>query len=168
MAERVLPQSRSELLNDIENEWSRLMVAMEKLTPDELVKPDKGGWSPKDNLAHLAEWMKVLIGYHIDKRPAEEVANLASADVQGWDIDRMNKIFFERNRNRSIDDVVDELKLVYSEIVGRLESIPFDDLLKPRFPEQPERGPLINWVLGDTSEHFAEHRENIEKATNHK
>jgi hypothetical protein len=75
----------------------------------------------------------------------------------------MNKIFFERNRNRSRDDVVDELKLLYSEVVGRLESVPFEELLKPRYPDQPERGPLLAWILGDTSEHFAEHRANMEK-----
>jgi hypothetical protein len=163
MAERVLPKNKTELLEEIEREWLTLQKVVNKLSPEKLVAPGTGGWSPKDNLAHLTEWMKVLIGYHIDKRPAEEVANLAPADVQGWDMDRMNQLFYERNRNRSADDVVDELKLVYAEIVGRLESIPFDQLLQPRFPDQPERGPLINWVLGDTSEHFAEHRENIEK-----
>ena len=165
MSERVLPQNKSELLNDIEREWSALMVTIEKLGHDEMLKPDTGGWSPKDNLAHLAEWMKLLLGYHIDKRPADEVAGLKPEDVQGWDIQRMNEIFFERNRNRLLEDVVDELKLVYAEVVGRLESMPFEDLLKPRYPDQPDKGPLINWILGDTSEHFAEHRENIEKAT---
>ncbi len=168
MAQRVLPENKSELLSDIENEWSRLMVTVEKLTPDQLVKPDVGGWSPKDNLAHLTEWMKILIGYYMDNRPAGEVTGIPPEEVKDWDFERMNKIFFERNRARSIDDVVDELKLVYSEVVARLESIPFEDLLKPRFPNDPDKQPLLNWVLGNTSEHFAEHRENIEKAVNHK
>jgi hypothetical protein len=163
MAERVLPNNKTELLEELEAEWLTLQKVVNKLPPQKLITPGVGGWSPKDNLAHLAEWMKVLIGYHIDKRPAEEVTNLSPEDVQGWDIDRMNKLFYERDRNRSADDVVDELKLVYAEIVNRLESLPFDELLKPRFPDQPEKGPLINWVLGDTSEHFAEHRLNIEK-----
>ncbi len=165
MAERVLPQSKSELLNDIENEWSRLMATVEKLNPDQMVKPDAGGWSPKDNLAHLTEWMKILIGYYMDNRPAAEVCGIPQEDVQDWDFEHMNKIFYERNKNRSIDDVVDEMKLVYSEVVGRLESTPFEDLMKPRFPDGPDKQPLLNWVLGNTSEHFAEHRENIEKAT---
>ncbi len=165
MAERVLPQNKTELLNDIENEWSRLMVTVEKLNPDQLVKPDVGGWSPKDNLAHLTEWMKILIGYYMDNRPANEVTGIPQEELKDWDFERMNKIFYERNRSRSIDDVVDELKLIYSEVVGRLESIPFEDLMKPRFPNDPDKQPLLNWVLGNTSEHFAEHRENIEKAT---
>jgi len=165
MPERVYPANRSELLNDIEKEWSDLMVVVEKLKPDEMVEPDAGGWSPKDNLAHLTEWMKILIGYHMDNRPAAEVMGIPPEDVEDWDFERMNKLFYERNRSRSIDDVVDEMKLVYSEVVARLESIPFEELMRPRFPDDPEKKPLLNWVLGNTSEHFAEHRENIEKAT---
>lgn len=164
MAERVLPQSKSELLNDIENEWSRLMSTIEQMKPDQFSRPDVGGWSPKDNLAHLTEWMKILIGYYLDNRPADQVTGVPPEEIKDWDFQRMNKIFFERNRDRSVDDVVDELKLVYSEVVARLESTPFEDLLKPRFPDSPDKQPLLNWVLGNTSEHFAEHRENIEKA----
>jgi hypothetical protein len=39
----------------------------------------------------------------------------------------------------------------------------FEDLMKPRHADDPEKRPLLMWVLGDTSEHFAEHRETIEK-----
>jgi hypothetical protein len=167
MAEEERPRSRAQLLNEIEREWSKLLVTIEKIPSDRMNEPDEGGWSPKDNIAHLTEWMKLQLGYHMDGRPAHEVAHLSPEDLQGWDFEHINQIFFERNRNRSVDDVVDELKLVYSEIVGRLESMPFEDLLKPRWPDQPERGPLLNWVLGNTSEHFAEHRQNMEKAAAH-
>src|SRR5512147_2688269 len=146
MVEKNLPQTTGELLEDIEREWSALMVTIEKLGPEDMLVRDAGGWSPKDNLAHLTEWMKVLLGYHMDKRPPAEVANMSFEDVKDWDFERMNKIFFERNRNRSLDDVVDELKLLYSEVVGRLESVPFEELLKPRYPDQPERGPLLAWI----------------------
>jgi len=163
MVERVLPQNKSELLDEIEREWSALMVVIEKLTPEKLVVPDAGGWSPKDNLAHLTEWMKILLGHYMDNRPAHEVIGVAPEETQDWDFQRMNKIFYKRNRDRSLDDVVDELKLVYAEVVARLESTPFEELLAPRFPDDPDKQPLLNWVLGNTSEHFAEHRENIEK-----
>src|SRR5512140_238883 len=110
MAERVLPQNKAELLDEIEREWSALLFTIEKLGPDTMLIRDAGGWSPKDNVAHLTEWMKVLLGYHMDKRPAAEVANLPFDDVKDWDFDLMNKIFFERNRDRSLDDVIDEMK----------------------------------------------------------
>ncbi len=70
MSETILPKSTAELLNDIDHEWSALMHVVDQLTPEQMTTPDAGGWSPKDNLAHLTEWMKILLGYHMDKRPS--------------------------------------------------------------------------------------------------
>jgi hypothetical protein len=39
----------------------------------------------------------------------------------------------------------------------------FDDLMAPRHADDPERRPLLMWVLGDTTEHFEEHRQTIER-----
>ena len=39
----------------------------------------------------------------------------------------------------------------------------FDDLMKPRDENDSHKEPIINWVIGNTSGHFAEHRETIEK-----
>jgi hypothetical protein len=163
MAERVFPQNKTELLDEIQNEWLALQKVVDKLAPEKMLMPDAGGWSPKDNLAHLTEWMKILLGYHIDNHPSHEVIGIAPEVTEDWDFEAMNKLFFERNRLRSVDDVMDELKRVYAEVITRLKSIPFDDLKKPRYADDPEKQPLLNWVLGNTTEHFAEHRANIEK-----
>jgi hypothetical protein len=129
-----------------------------------MTTPDSGGWSPKDNLAHLAEWIKVLMGYHMDKRPAHQVMGLSPAVTKNWDMDEINPILFERNRDRPASEVLAELKQVYENLIAKLRSTPFEDLLKPRHADDPEKRPLLDWVLGDTTEHFAEHRENIERA----
>jgi hypothetical protein len=164
MAEHVLPKSTAELVDNINSEWLALLGVIEKLSPEKMITPDVGGWSPKDNLAHLSEWMKILLGYHIDNRPSHEVIGVAPEATEDWDFEAMNKLFFERNHHRSVEDVTDELKSVYAEVIARLESMPFDDLMKPRYADDPEKQPLLNWVLGNTTQHFAEHRANIEKA----
>ena len=163
MTENALPQNTTELLNGIDREWSALMDVIEKLSPDQMTAPDAGGWSPKDNLAHLTEWMKILLGYHMDDRPAHEVIGIAPEVTEDWDFEAMNKLFFERNRQCSVEDVLDELKRVYADVVARLKSMPFEDLMKPHLSDDSEKHPLLNWVLGNTTAHFAEHRENVEK-----
>ena len=163
MTEHVLPKSTAELLDNINGEWLALLGVIEKLSPKKMITPDAGGWSPKDNLAHLTEWMKILLGYHIDNRPSREVIGVAPEATEDWDFEAMNKLFFERNHHRSVEDVTDGLKSVYAEVIARLKSMPFDDLMKPRYADDPEKQPLLNWVLGNTTEHFAEHRANIEK-----
>jgi hypothetical protein len=164
MAEQVLPRNTTELLDNIGREWSALMAVVEKLSPDQLTVPDAGGWSPKDNLAHLAEWMKILLGYHIDHRPAEEVTGLPPEVTKAWDFEVVNRLFFERNRDRTSKDVLEDLKRVYAEVIARLSSMPFEKVMEPRHPDDPEKRPLLGWILGNTSEHFAEHRLTIEKA----
>ena len=162
--EQWVPGSKSELMSAIEREWKSLMEVVGKLErADKLSTPDEGGWSPKDNLAHLAEWLNILMGYHIDKRPPHEVMGVDAEVVEGWDMEKINPVLFERNRNRSTVDVLDELRRVYAEATRKLESTPFEDLMKPRRADDPEKRPLLLWVLGDTSEHFAEHRATIEK-----
>lgn len=158
-----IPGSKAELMSAIGREWKLLMDAAGKLDERKMTTPEAGGWSPKDNLAHLAEWMKVLMGYHMDRRPPHEVLGVSEVVTKDWDMDVINPVLFERNRDRSTQDVMDELKRVYADLIGKLESLTFEDLLKPRHADDPEKRPLLMWVLGDTTEHFAEHRAVIER-----
>ena len=161
--EEWIPGSKAELMASIEREWKLMMDVVAKLDFTQMTTPDAGGWSPKDNLAHLTEWMKSLMGYHIDRRPAHEVMNVSEEVTKGWDMEIINPVLFERNRNRPLQDVLAELKSVYAELINKLEGMTFEDLLKPRHADDPEKRPVLMWVLGDTTDHFAEHRATIEK-----
>jgi hypothetical protein len=157
------PKSKSELFSRIQHEWSALMNVVAKLDEKQMSTPDAGGWTPKDNLAHLAEWMNILLGYHFDSRPSREVLGVTPDVTADWDFDVINKVLLARNQSRSSEDVLGELKSLYARVMDRLEIMPFEDLLKPRRADDPQSSPLLPSVIGDTYEHFAEHRESIEK-----
>lgn len=106
--------------------------------------------------------MKVLMGYHMDGRPPYSVLDVPPEVTADWDMDVINPVIFERNRWFPADKVQQELRHVYEELIVKLKSTPFEDLMKPHHLD-PERRPLLAWVLGDTTEHFAEHRATIEK-----
>jgi hypothetical protein len=161
--EEWVPGSKAELMSAIRREWKMLMDVVDKLDEQKMTTPDEGGWSPKDNLAHLSEWMNSLMGYHMDKRPAEEVMRLTEEQTRDWDMEIINPVLFARNKDRPIQDIVDELKQTYENLLAKLDATSFEDLLKPRHADDPEKRPLLMWVLGDTTEHFAEHREVIER-----
>jgi hypothetical protein len=164
MTEQWIPGSKEELMSAIRREWKLLMDTVTRLeAAGKITTPDEGGWSPKDNLAHLAEWMNALMGYHMDRLPAHEVMRIPEDAVQGWDMEVINPILFERNRDRSVEDIKAELNQVYKTLVNKLEAMSFDDLMKPRHENDPEKRPLLLWVLGDTTEHFEEHRQTMEK-----
>ena len=165
MADDTLPKSKAELISQIEREWSALMDVVAQLSPEQMHTPDDGGWSPKDNLAHMTEWMNILLGYYFDHRPSYKVVGVDPEVTADWDFQVMNEVMFERDRHLPVEQVLDELNDTYARVHDRLEGTTFEDLMKPIFEDDPDR-PLINGVIGNTSEHFAEHRETISKVLN--
>jgi hypothetical protein len=163
MSETWMPGNKAELMAAIAREWKALMQVAENLTDEQMTTPDSGGWSPKDNLAHLAEWMKVLMGYHLDHRPPYEVLGVPPEVTKEWDFDVINPAIYQRNRDRTAEDVLSELRGTYAQLTAKLEAMSFEDLLKPRHADDPQKRPVLIWVTGDTTEHFLEHRETIER-----
>ena len=163
MTEDTLPKSKAELISLIEREWSALMDVIEQLSPEQMHTPDKGGWSPKDNLAHLTEWMHLLMNYYLDHRPAHEVIGVDPEVTENWDYELMNNIMFERDRHQSIEQVLADLKSTYAKVLARLESITFNELMKLRDENDSQKGLIIESVIGNTCDHFEEHRETIAK-----
>jgi len=162
--EEWIPGSKAELISAIKREWKALMEVVAKLeAAQKMTTPDEGGWSPKDNLAHLSEWMNSVMGYHIDRRPPYEVMRLPEEVTRGWDMEVINPVLFERNKDRPLEDVKEELKQTYDKVLAKLDAMSFDDLMKPRHANDPEKRPLLMWVIGDTSDHFAEHRQTMER-----
>lgn len=162
--EEWIPENKNELMSAIKREWKSLMDVVDKLTQaNKMITPDEGGWSPKDNLAHLSEWMNTMMGHHMDKRPRHEVLRVSEDVTKDWDMEVINPVLYERNKDRSTEDVLEELKRIYDVMMAKLDSTPFEDLMKPRHADDPEKRPLLMWVLGDTTDHFAEHRETIKK-----
>ena len=163
MVKEWIPGNKKELMSAIEREWKLLLAVAENLTDGQMTMRDSGGWSPKDNLAHLTEWMNALMGYHMDRLPSHEVMGVPKEVTQDWDMEVINPVLFERNKNRPRSEVLDGLKQAHASLIVRLESMSFEDLLKPRHENDPEKRPLLMWVIGDTADHFLEHRETIER-----
>jgi hypothetical protein len=166
MTDDTLPKSKAELMSQIEREWSALMEVVEKLSPEQMLTPDEGGWSPKDNLAHLTEWMNILLGYYFDHRPSHDVIGVDPEVTENWDFELMNDVMFKRDRHQPVEQVRAELKSTYAKVLARLESMTFEELMEPRDENDSQKGLVIESVIGNTSGHFGEHRETIAKALN--
>ncbi len=164
-AEQGLPGNKAELLSQIEAEWSALMDVVAKLDVTQMITPDAGGWSPKDNLAHISEWLKFMLDRHMGGQTAHAAMGVVPEVIENWDIERINQIFFERNRERSVEDVLQELKTLYARAMDRLGSTSFEEMLKPpHWADQADSPSLLEMgILNNTRDHFAEHRETLEK-----
>jgi hypothetical protein len=162
LEEKRVPGTKAELLLAIQREWNALQRVVSVLDERQLLEPDAEGWTPKDNLAHLAEWLNILMGFYIDRRRAHEVMDVEPEVTQAWDFEARNRLLFERNRDRPLDEVLQDLQRRYADLTQRLDGMSFDDLLRPQNPFDPLKRPLLEFVLRGTVEHFAEHRSRIE------
>lgn len=157
------PKNTDELLRVLEDEWSALMKVVKKLTPEQMVTPDAGGWSPKDNLAHLAHWERYMLLHYIGKQPESEAMGIDEHILKDLDEDGENALIFERNRDRTVADVLKESNEVHAGVVSTLKNTPFSKLMEPVSENDPEKRPILVFVLGNTTGHYAEHRATIEK-----
>jgi len=157
-----MPQDKNYLLERIQHEWAALMQAIEGLTPEQMSVPDAGGWAIKDNLAHLTAWEQFMLLHYLQGRPPHEAMQIDAVTMERLDENGINAVLFERNRNRPVADILTDLRHSHEQVVAFLEQMPFSDLMKPRFLDDPQARPLINWVIGNTYEHYQEHRQTIQ------
>jgi uncharacterized protein (TIGR03083 family) len=158
-----VPRDKKDLLERIEREWSMLLRAIESVTPEQMSAPMAGGWSIKDNLAHLAAWERFMVRCYLHGELAHQAMQIDAETFARLDEDGINAIIQERSRQRPAADVLADLQWSHAEVLKALEPMSYAELMRSRDPDDPEKRPLIGWVIGNTYEHYSEHRQNIER-----
>jgi hypothetical protein len=156
-----LPKDKTELIAHIEREWTALLHATNLLTPKQMTTPDLGGWSPKDNLAHLATWEQFMLRCYLHGQPQHQALQINEATLDRLDQDGVNQILFERNRFRPTEDILRDLHESHAQVLAALEQMEFADLMCP-YPDDPQRKPVIIWVMSNTYEHYQKHQQAIQ------
>jgi hypothetical protein len=157
------PGDKTELIARIERGWTSLLQLVEGVRPEKLDVPDQGGWSIKDNLAHLTAWEHFLNLHYLQDQPAHEAMQVDAKTFEQASEDDLNAIFQKRNHGRSVAAVIDDFRRSHQQLLATLERMSFAELLQPRYADDPERRPLIDWVIGNTYDHYEEHQQNIQK-----
>jgi uncharacterized protein YndB with AHSA1/START domain len=157
-----LPQDMAELLDRIEREWAALEQAVAGLSEEQMNVPGAGGWSIKDHLAHLTAWEQFMLLYYLQGRPAHEVMQVDEATWRTLDENGINEILHQRSQVRPVPEVLADRRRSHEQVVATLEQTLFADLMKPYYPDDPQARPVIGWVIGNTYEHYQEHRAYIQ------
>lgn len=140
-------------------ERSKMLAALETLTPAELARADAGGWSVKDILAHVANAEKLNVKFarlmlQRDKPVQLEAFAADYPDYVGaFDLDRFNAYMFLRLRDKPLDRVLQELTAVRAETLAWLETLTPEELdlvgEHAAWGEQTVRGMLKILMLHD-------------------
>jgi hypothetical protein len=152
--------SKAQLLSLIETSWNELHTYLNTLTPDQIDGPtDAAGWTVKDHVMHLAMW-EDSINALFEGRSRAENSGVPQDVWDSHDFDAINEIIRQHFVSLPYADVQQRFQTVHGKLMGKLAALSDDDLYRPYqhyIPGDHRTDPVINWVSGDTFEHYAEH-----------
>ena len=151
--------TKDELLGEIEREWEALQAAIDGLTDSQMTRmPVVGEWTVKDLLAHIAVWQSRLV---TNLYKVERGVPPADVDLTPAQVDRLNAQFYQEQKGRPLERVLEDLYDVHLALVNRLDG--FSDVLlsDPKKFKWMEGKPLSAFVAEDSIEHYREHTADI-------
>jgi hypothetical protein len=148
------------VVEPIERSWTELNLLVDSLGPTGLTMSGADGWEVKDHLIHIAAWEHSLLALL-------EGADRHQAMGVGRDVDEtdaINAAVWAMHRNKTPEQALDYFHQTHALLLKLLRTMSDDDLrlpynhYQPNEPRDPgDNRPALDWVAGNTYEHYAEH-----------
>lgn len=162
--------SKAELLAKINQSRARLEASLGQLSESQLTQPGPEGWSIKDHLAHLAAWelgMAELLnrGDRFAAMQVEEVFALGNDQNKNY-TDEINALIYQHHAGQPYAQVLAEFQDAHRQMLAALNVLSDADLYRNYADYTPDgegpQAPVINWIIGNTAEHYDEHTQYIQ------
>ena len=150
----------NQVVDRIDERWRELNDLVDSLGPHGLVITGADGWAVKDHLVHIAAWEHSLLALvdGTDRRQAMGVGRDAG------DTDAINAEVWSMHRAKTPEQALDYFHRTHELLMRRLRGMTDADLqltynhYQPGEPRDPDDDrPVIDWVAGNTYDHYAEH-----------
>jgi hypothetical protein len=117
---------KSDLLDRLDQAQQQWEAFLAQIEPNRMDQPGvQGDWSIKDIVAHLTGWNRRFVDrLQAAQRGQPEPAPPWPAQLQ--DDDAINAWIYAANRERSVDDVLDESRRVYQQLRASIAGLPDD------------------------------------------
>jgi hypothetical protein len=143
------------LKQQVEQAWDDLQQFYSGLTDEQLTVPtDPAGWTVKDHMVHLAVWETGLLGV-LNGGTQNDRMNIDAAIWDEGEDDPINDVIQKRYQHLSLDEAKAYVQGVHNEVMAKLDTMTDQDIQRPTSPRKSY--PLYNQILGDTTNHYAEH-----------
>lgn len=157
------------VIEPIERTWNELNARVVSLGPAGLTLTGSDGWAVKDHLIHVAAWEHSLLALleGADRHDALGVGPTVD------ETDAINDAVWSMHRNKTPEEALDYFHQSHAVLMKRLATLSDDDLRLPYNHYQPEEPidaadnrPALDWVAGDTYDHYPQHLEWINQLIN--
>ena len=158
--------TRSELMVEYEQEWTKIERICAAMSQADMVRPGvEDEWSVKDILCHISAWEKYLL----DRLGMVLTGQAPRYPVMSsWeDVHRFNAQVYAENKDRLLTSVIVEFRSLFRGVMTVLEALRDDQLNQPYCYDFPDdQLSLLKLIRANTCEHYREHRLAIEKERN--
>ena len=112
-----------------------------------------GSWNTKDLLAHLSAWEQLLIHWY-DTGERGKLPDPCPTGMSRRQIDAHNAQIYECNRERPLDEVLDEYQSSYDQVLVLVQSLPEKGLFSPGAYSWTGCLSLADYVASNTCQHY--------------
>jgi hypothetical protein len=172
------PTTKDALLAQIRDEYATFVALVEQLSPAQRLEPISGSLSLKDIVAHISDWEAWMLlrmrsasaGEALPPRAVESGAQLAPGSTPEGafvDIDAVNAAIYERFKDADWQTVWNDFQRTHEESLVELEQMSERDLFDPLRVHAVtglNEGAAVDMILGNTSEHYREHADELRAA----
>ena len=145
----------------IERSWRELNDLIESLGPDGLMLTGADGWAVKDHLVHIAAWEQSVIALF---EGADRLTAMGVPEQRFGETDAINAAIWSLHRDEPVQESVRYYRNTHQHLMTLLRGLSDADLQLPYRHYQPhgesfegDGSPAVDWVAGNTYEHYAEH-----------
>jgi len=159
MSEQPLDRlTKAELLSGIHSEYALLEETLAGLSESQMVQPGvEGGWSVKDIIAHIAVWQQRMVGWVTEALQGEIPKTEESVEqMHQW-----NQESYLANQDKLLDEVLADFRHWHQEALTLTEATSEEELCDPNRYVWLKGRPLWAMIVGDTRDHYQEHRQNV-------
>jgi hypothetical protein len=127
--------SKADLLRDLDEEYRQWEQLLNQIGEERMEQPGVAGhWSVKDIVAHITSWRRRTV------QRFQAVATGEKLPPPPWPSelnpdDAINAWLYERERGKSVRQVLDDSRLVFQQLRAAIAAVPEDTLADPsQFP----------------------------------
>ena len=148
------------VVEPIETSWRELNALIDSLGLDGLSITGEDGWAVKDHLTHIAAWEYSLLALldGTDRRSAMGIG------PEQNDTDAINAAVWSLHRDKTPEQALEYFRQTHALLMERVSAMSDAELqlpynhYQPNDPRDPnDNRPAIDWVAGNTYDHYAEH-----------
>lgn len=159
--------NKGELLETLRAERAAWEALLREVGEARMILPGVAGeWSLKDVVSHVTAYERWLVEW---LEAAARGSLPPSSELENPDVEARNAFIFARNRDRPLEDVLEESRQVFGQLLESVAVLSEDDLNDAQrtawfvMPYWKEKRPLWKCIAGDSYEHYHQHTDSIRR-----